>query len=275
MSPQTLTSTLSSLRKAGSIFGVIFSRRDEVLFSDAPFVHDRLKGMAEVLDDIAFYFQKDDRNADQLAFGYDGGNLVIVFDEVYRLIVLHSIPDEVDFVAKAARAFIKDYQMSLFAQRLKTGDSAPESEPSALQSEIPKQAEEKKEPAQVEEAHPVAERIERQAEKAVDPTEPINPQALVAKSEPVVVPAVQSVPAAESGAYAVEHASVSADVVDGSGDSREKTLPTPATSTLSEAIEEEKEASEVVLNREITAPILAPVQPESTLPPPKKPSLKR
>ncbi len=260
MNPQTLTSTLSSLRKAGSVFGVIFSRRSEVLFSDAPFVPERLSSMAEVLDDIAFYFQKENRNADQLAFGYDGGNLLIVFDEVYRIIVLHSIQDEVDFVAKAARAFIKDYQMSLFAQDLKKGRTIKEAQAAALQSEIP-HPEEKEEEERGEELRPVTQRIALKAEQAVDPTEPINPQLLVNRMA-----------SESSSSYADEHVpEIEEDQAVETPDETEA----PMTATLAEAVEEEADASEVALNREITAPILAPVQPESTLPPPRKPRIRR
>jgi|GEM_PF-720133 len=262
MNPQTLTSTLSSLRKAGSIFGVIFSRQSEVLFSDAPFVPDRVADMARVLDDIAFYFQKDNRNADQLAFGYDGGNLLIVFDELFRLIVLHSIQDEVDFVAKAARAFIKDYQMSLFAQDLKNGRSIEEAQAAMLQNEVPKPILPEQE-ERGEELRPTTQRIALKAKKAIDPTEPINPSMLVSHA---AAPAEAAEPPSGSG-YAEEHIEQPS--------AGEELEPSPRTTTISQAVEEELESSAVELHREHTAPILAPVQPESTLPPPRKPKIKR
>ena len=329
MNPQTLTSTLSSLRKAGSVFGVIFAKQNEVLFSDAPFVPERVTEMAGVLDDIAFFFQKENRQADQLAFGYDGGNLLIVFDELFRLIVLHSIHDEVDFIAKAGRAFLKDYQMAVFANELRMGLTVEQAQAAMIQSEIVRPEEPEPEPRD-EEARPITQQISLKAEKAVDPTEPINPDPVVKPTEPInpaaaaatattggatptPAPQQQQQPAptpAPAPATTPEPASPDpvptpastpsvpvqkplnrpaaekreAATSDETG--KEQQQPAAATqtqsiteaekiSTLEKVIEEETKASTVELNREHTAPILAPVQPESTLPPPKKVKVKR
>jgi hypothetical protein len=48
-----------------------------------------------------------------LVFGYDGGHLLILLLGEFRMVVLHHQADEVDFVARAGRAFLKDYAMDL------------------------------------------------------------------------------------------------------------------------------------------------------------------
>lgn len=287
MSPLTLSSTLGALRKAGSVFGVIFCRQDEVIFSDAPFIPERITEMATTLDDIAFYFQKENRHADQLAFGYDGGNLVVVVDELFRIIVLHSTPDEVDFIAKAAHAFLKDYQMSLFTDSMREGANAEEAEQNMLRNDIPHHTPE--EVIREESMRPVTQRVSLKAEQASDPTEPINPTPVIQKTEPVTP--VQAQPAARQSGYAEEETALP---------TREYTEPIqPAPSTAAPAqvpayapaptpdpapaqaeaesgAEEQEhsgqdESQTVMLSREHTAPILAANQPANTLPPPRMP----
>jgi hypothetical protein len=112
---ETIQSSLSALKSSGSVFGVILAHESHIIYADVPFAQDRVGPLAAVLDDIGFYFKKENRKVDQLAFGYDGGSLVVVMDEAYRIIVLHSLVDEIDFIAKSAKSFLIDYQMGLFA----------------------------------------------------------------------------------------------------------------------------------------------------------------
>ncbi len=60
-----------------------------------------------------FLFAQEQRTPDQLVFGYDGGHLLILLLGEFRMVVLHHQADEVDFVARAGRAFLKDYAMDL------------------------------------------------------------------------------------------------------------------------------------------------------------------
>jgi hypothetical protein len=116
MNPETIQSTLASLRKAGSIFGVLFIQDGETLFSDLAYTRDRVTEFTEILDDIGYYFDQERREPDTLAFSYDGGNLVILMQDGLRLVVLHHKADEVDFIASAGGAFIKDFKISKSVQ---------------------------------------------------------------------------------------------------------------------------------------------------------------
>jgi len=117
MSPQTLTATLGALRKAGSVFGVLFTRGETPLFSDLAYTPERVEGLSGVLADIASYFEQAERRPEMLAFSFDGGSLVILLRNEHRLVVLHHHADEADFIAKAGSAFLKDYFASLAAAR--------------------------------------------------------------------------------------------------------------------------------------------------------------
>jgi hypothetical protein len=104
-----------------------------------------------ILDDIEYYFNQEGREPDALAFSYDGGNLIILMQDGLRLVVLHHDADEVDFIASAGRAFIKDYQM---------GKSVREFTENGV-TEIPKSV-----PAPARDAEP---------NRKVEPTSPISP----------------------------------------------------------------------------------------------------
>ena len=151
MNPQTIQSTLASLRKAGSIFGVLFSQDGETLFSDLAYTPERVTEFTAILDDIEYYFNQEGREPDALAFSYDGGNLIILMQDGLRLVVLHHDADEVDFIASAGGAFIKDYQMGKSVREF-TEDGV---------TEIPKSV-----PAPPRDAEP---------NRKVEPTSPISP----------------------------------------------------------------------------------------------------
>tara|TARA_R110000850_G_scaffold92555_6_gene196424 strand:+ start:2829 stop:3284 length:456 start_codon:yes stop_codon:yes gene_type:complete len=125
MSPEGLTSTLRALKKAGSVYGVILSKQHEVISSDVPFQPEQVSELSTILDDISFYFAQENRNPDQLAFSYDGGNLVILFNGEFRMVVLHHHASEVDFVAGAAESLFKDYITSKVVERFANSSTTP------------------------------------------------------------------------------------------------------------------------------------------------------
>ncbi len=262
MSPQTLTATLGALRKAGSVIGVVFAKDTEILYNDAPFVPERMNELVGVLDDIAFYFEQEKKDPDQLAFGYDGGNLAIVLDGSYRILVLHAVADEVDFIAKAARSFLKDYQMSIFAGGLVDGSSIEESrrrlEQSQVKFNVAEEGEEK--PARV-----ITEQITAQAKKASDMTEPVEVSAPRPSKTDGALPPRRDEPKKESG-YVDETVPAA----------KEKPKPNgPLRKEIQEEIAREKAAGARERAKDSTGPILAPSQPDSTLPAPRKPKIRR
>jgi len=112
MSPQNFTSAIGALRNSGSVFGVLLTRGNELIYQETPVSGPRLGELVTILDDIAYYFEQEKRSPDQLSFGYDGGNILLQLRDDLRLVIFHHQSDEVDRVAEASAAFLKDYLMS-------------------------------------------------------------------------------------------------------------------------------------------------------------------
>ncbi|MCB1204222.1 MAG: hypothetical protein KDN18_08170 [Verrucomicrobiae bacterium] len=115
MSAAALEASLGAIRQAGSVYGVVFAKGHDLLLHDTPYEQQKVAELASTVDDIIYYFEQEKRQPDQLVFGYDGGNLLIMISGDHRLVVFHHQADEVDFVAMASRAFLKDYLMSALA----------------------------------------------------------------------------------------------------------------------------------------------------------------
>ncbi len=116
MSPQNFSSALGAIRHAGSVFGVLLTRGHEVIYQDTTIPDSRVAELVSILDDIGYYFEQEKRNPDQLSFGYDGGNLLLQLRGDLRMVVFHHQADEVDDVAKASAAFLKDYGMNTLVE---------------------------------------------------------------------------------------------------------------------------------------------------------------
>ncbi|MDF2375111.1 MAG: hypothetical protein P1U81_02645 [Verrucomicrobiales bacterium] len=157
MSPESLIATLGSMRQAGSVFGVLFSKDTEEIFSDLAYSPERVEAMVSVLDDIVAYFNQEGRSPEILSFCYDGGNLLLVLSKGHRLVVLHHHADEVDFIAKAAGAFLKDY---FTGQSVQEWAGKKEVIPGPPKEKKPKEKEGSKSPL---------------PQRPVDPTAPITP----------------------------------------------------------------------------------------------------
>ncbi len=113
-----------AIRHAGSIQGLVVMRGSDVVFEDSPYDSGAVTELAATLDDIAIFFEQENRGPDQLAFGYDGGNVLVLLLGEFRMVILHQLVEEVDFVARAGRAFLKDCAMDLLAR-----DFAPSGRP--------------------------------------------------------------------------------------------------------------------------------------------------
>lgn len=116
MSPATASAALGALRQTGSVYGIVLARGHDLLHRDAPYPEASVSGLAGNLDDIAYYFQQEGRSPDQLVFGYEEGNLVVLLLDDLRMAVFHHLAEEADFIAIAARSFLKDYATGLLLE---------------------------------------------------------------------------------------------------------------------------------------------------------------
>ena len=156
MSPQTLSSTLDALKTTGSVFGIFLSKGENLIFKDAPFSDERISELAITLDDIALYFVQEKRSPDQLSFGFDGGNLLVLIEGEHRLAVFFHNSGEVDLLAEFARAFMKDFATSVLVESYHGGGQDDQGR-------------------QQERSNGNTARIAAQAGRPIDPTSPIQP----------------------------------------------------------------------------------------------------
>lgn len=243
---ESIDRPLAALRGAGTVFGVLFFKGVDVVFNETPFSADRIVELAQTLDDISFYFVNEGRDIDQMSFGFDGGNMLIVSDQDCRIVVMHSITDEVDFVAKASRAFLIDYQMGIFASEL--NEKGSELAQSIASGDDPQESLPVEEPAVINVAPIPAAAEEEDHSAATGPIQPILAAAPAA-------PATQPIPAPQNPS------------------TRERPPVRPI-------IEPEDNPDANKLSEEELADtdkraVLAANQPESTLPPPRKPKIRR
>lgn len=228
MNKESIQGPLSALRNAGTVCGVCLSRGPEILINLFPFSEARVSDMTMAMDDIQTFFKSKGRRVDQMSFGYDGGCATLVEDGEYRLVVMHMLADEVDFIAKAARAFLADFQLNLFAEQISAGNTR-------LTGLIP--------PVPSPEEPPPAQ----------PKTEPM--KRATPKPAPAPVPAPKAQPATPEAAPKVEP------------EPAEEVAPTPEAEQSAEWVPELKELS----GPPATMARLSAQQPESTLPPPRKP----
>ena len=84
--------------------------------------------------------------------------------------IFHSIPDEIDIIAKAAKSFLLDYQVGLFAAEFNKGAS----QDAAMQAISPKPVQLSAEEARQQAAkRPATQRIALKAEAGFDDTQPL------------------------------------------------------------------------------------------------------
>lgn len=97
------------LMASGTVRGVCVLKRGEVIFEKFPYSASRLVKVCRVVEGLSKEFRDQGRSVDQMAFGYDGGNLLAVSVKDYRLIFMHLMNDEIDFLANIGRAHLEDF----------------------------------------------------------------------------------------------------------------------------------------------------------------------
>lgn len=108
---------LEILMASGTVRGTCLLKNGEVIFENFPFSAARLVKICRVVEGLTKEYTRQGRSVDQMAFGYDGGNLLAVSVGDYRVIFLHLMSDEIDFLAKAARAHMEDLIATVIPER--------------------------------------------------------------------------------------------------------------------------------------------------------------
>lgn len=107
----SLRSAVERLKHGGSLSGVCFGWRRQVLLNLTPYQDFRIDRLLDVLHDAREHFRNGDRHVDTFWFGFDGAFLLSVTHGEYTLALLHTRAHEVDFLKKAALTLLDDCQL--------------------------------------------------------------------------------------------------------------------------------------------------------------------
>ena len=124
----SLRASLERLKHAGSINGLCLAWRRQILVSLMPFEDFRVEQVVQILNDARTHFQSagGDRLIDSLWMGYLDVHALAVFADDISLIVLHTKPEESDYLTGIIKTFLSDSQL-LVASALR--DAANYTEP--------------------------------------------------------------------------------------------------------------------------------------------------
>lgn len=107
----SLRSAVERLKHGGSLSGVCFGWRRQVLLNLTPYQDFRIDRLLDVLHDAREHFRNGDREVDTFWFGFDGAFLLSVTHGECTLALLHTRAHEVDFLKKAALTLLDDCQL--------------------------------------------------------------------------------------------------------------------------------------------------------------------
>lgn len=99
---------LDVLVASGTVLGTCLLKKGEILYENFPCSATTLVKICRVFDGLTKEYKKQGSQINQMAFGYNGGNLLAVTLDDYRLIIIHLMADEIDFLANTARAHLSD-----------------------------------------------------------------------------------------------------------------------------------------------------------------------
>ena len=113
--PATITPTLRSaverLKHSGSISGICFGWRRQLLLNLTPYQDFRAERLLDLLHDTHGHFTQGDRDVGTLWFGFDGVFVLAVLRGDCTLILFHTRAHEVDFIKQAATTLLEDCQL--------------------------------------------------------------------------------------------------------------------------------------------------------------------
>ncbi|MCF6311123.1 MAG: hypothetical protein L3J39_01605 [Verrucomicrobiales bacterium] len=99
---------LSAIMTAGTVIGICLLKNGSIVHENFPCSPPDLVKICRVIDGLTQECESQGRKVDQMAFGYDGGNLLAITIGDHRLLIMHLTSEEIDFLAKTARAYLKD-----------------------------------------------------------------------------------------------------------------------------------------------------------------------
>lgn len=110
----SLRASLEKLKHAGSVNGICLAWRRQVLVSLMPFEDFRVEQVVQTVSDAREHFQSNgERQLDSLWMGFADVNAMAIFAGELTVIVLHSRPEESDFINGVIKTFLNDAQLTI------------------------------------------------------------------------------------------------------------------------------------------------------------------
>ncbi len=123
MNISEISGMLGELAGAGSVEGLLLTRRLEIIYSENRFEESQLIELVRRMEDVAAYYQGEKRSVEQLVLGFNEGNMLFLFDASFRLVITYSNPEDADILGKTARALLRDFQMHQLVDHMADGKS--------------------------------------------------------------------------------------------------------------------------------------------------------
>lgn len=107
----SLRAALERLKHAGSVSGIAFGWRRQLLINLTPYQDFRVESVLAIVHDAGQHFATSQRDADTFWFGYEGVNALILRHRDSVLMVLHTRLHEVDAIRFAGLTMLEDSQL--------------------------------------------------------------------------------------------------------------------------------------------------------------------
>lgn len=112
----SLRANLERLKHAGAVNGLCLGWRRQILVSLMPYEDFRVEQLVHTLNDARDHFQSNGgRSVESLWMAFMDVHVLAIFNDDCTLIMLHVRPEEADFLAGVARAFLNDAQLLVAA----------------------------------------------------------------------------------------------------------------------------------------------------------------
>ncbi len=131
-----LTRSVAPIEQINGVRGICLARKSTVLLNRIALPKDRFELLSEIMDGMIQSYSQQGRNAMEIVLGYDGGNVALIALKDYRLLILHSNPEDTDEVCRTGHFFLDDLDRIERGQAAKTDQSAAISR-SDLQLKLP------------------------------------------------------------------------------------------------------------------------------------------
>jgi hypothetical protein len=107
----SLRSALERLKHAGAVNGLCLAWRRQILINLMPFQDFRVEQAVHAMQEAREHYAGGGHDVQCFWFGFDGVHMLGCFHGECALLVLHTRAVEVDFISRAAAAFLEDAQL--------------------------------------------------------------------------------------------------------------------------------------------------------------------